>query len=171
MSRFERRLKRRGSHAPARGQSLAERTRALFGGEIKTRSSARIPEMAGLPSLADQLTDFVGAFFNLDEMSLPAVENTLALALVCWNAGTPSPDQERREAEGRALIENHYRTTLGAEFSEETYQGMRHFTDQLIELRKTQFAGDPRLMLDFEVFPTGKNSYRLNVSGMMPALA
>jgi hypothetical protein len=171
MSRFERRLKRRGNHAPAPGQSLVERTSALVGRPVKARTTARIPEMAGLPSMADQLTDYVGTFFNLEEMSIPAIENTIALALVCWNAGTPSPDQPKREAEGRALIENHYRTTLGAEFSEETYQGMRHFTDKLIELRKTRFTGDPRMMLDFEVFPTGKNSYRLNVSGMMPALA
>lgn len=119
------------------------------------------PQMAGLPSMSDQLFAFLGELMEADQMSTTMLKNTLSLGIACWNVGHGS-DQDVDQ-----LLADLEKMASGADMSQEDIEGMRSIALALVERRRGDFSYDPRRMVDFEVIQTGPKKFRINVSGIM----
>ena len=162
MGRFDRKVSRHTTSPQTHRSSLRARTEALVGAKKVVHGPTHsFPQMAGLPSMSDQLLSFLGELMDTDDTSTTRLKNALSLGIACWNAGHGS-DQDVDK-----LLADIEQMASGAGMNQEDVEEMHSVALDLVERRRGEFSYDPRMMVDFEVIPTGPKKFRINVSGLM----
>jgi hypothetical protein len=108
----------------------------------------------GLPKLSEALYVLAEPWIDAlpDDCTVEEVHGIVQLAHLAWNYGIPSsPDHD---PETDAMID-------------EMPPGVREVFDEMVEVRRTDFADDPRLIVDALVYKDG-DEFRIRAAGVFP---
>ena len=116
----------------------------------------------GLSKLSQTLLDFAKPILG-DSGDKEFIEGTMGMVITCWNIGTVNYQeaQKMRDELDKAFIEDH-----GSFDSDETKEFEQEL-DLLITARRTFYADDPRMVVEYDLLWNMVGEYNLRVKSIL----
>lgn len=116
----------------------------------------------GLPKLSESLVDFAKPILG-DSIDKEFIEGTMSMVIMCWNIGTVEYQQaqDMRDELDKAFINNF------SKFEADIARGFEQELDLLITVRRTLYADDPRMVVEYELLWNMIGEYNLQVLSIL----